>query len=288
MSVTSSGRCLAVALAIVLSASACAKAPPTEQGHKETAMSEDANPSHTVDGYTYTTSPVIAKLGPHRYAFPANLYDDQIGPAIGGGIGLTLMWPELKAAAPGSRGSRSMIDHHRALSMSVDYIDRVPVSELLTRLTSTDATSEEGSVYRKDPRRRLDMRTPGPEVFGLTPYVIDEVKLAEFGKAYEAQTGMPSKRNLNVESDWYIARNPDGSLATFIKCDKLTAERDGLALKGEQLFIDENVVVSGCTHHFVDSADRLSVTLSYPRVFLKDWKAIEDAARGVLAQYKVK
>ncbi len=287
MSVMSSGRCLAVALTVALSASACAKAPPTEPGNKETPMSEDASQRRTVDGYTYTTSPVEAKLGPHRFAFPANLYDDQIGPAVGGGVGLTLIWPELKAAPPGSRGSRSMAEHHRAMAMSVDYIDGVPISDLLARLTSTDATSEEGSVYRKDPRRRLDLRKPGPPVFGLTPYAIDEDRMAEFADAYEKQTGLPAKRNLNVESDWYIARAPNDSLATFIQCDTLGGGRDGLSLAGEQLVIDESAVVSGCTHHFVDSANSLSVTLSYPRVFLKDWKAIEDAARDVLARYKV-
>jgi hypothetical protein len=180
-----------------------------------------------------------------------------------------------------------MADHHRAMSMSVDYIDGVPISGLLDRMTSTDATSEAGSVYRRDPRRRLDMRTPGAELFGLTPYAIDEVRMAEFAMAYEKQIGMPAKRNLNVESDWYIARSPSGGLATFIKCDKLQDGRDGLALNGEQLVIDETVLVSGCTHHFVDDDNDLSVTLSYPRVFLKDWKAIEDAARGVLAEYKV-
>ncbi|WP_206020919.1 hypothetical protein, partial [Pseudomonas viridiflava] len=93
-------------------------APPKEKENKEPAMSEDTSQSRTVDGYTYTTASVVAQLGPHRYAFPANFYDDQIGPAIGGGVGLTLMWPELKAAAPGTRGTRSMADHHRAMSMS--------------------------------------------------------------------------------------------------------------------------------------------------------------------------
>ncbi|MGH8483182.1 MAG: hypothetical protein ACRESP_02145, partial [Pseudomonas sp.] len=79
---------------------------------------------------------------------------------------------------------------------------------------------------------------------------------------------------------------PDGALVSFIKCDKLQDGRDGLALQGDQFAIGETVLVSGCTHHFVDSGNNLSVTLSYPRVFLKDWKGIEEAARGVLAEYK--
>jgi len=287
MSVMSSGRCLTVALAVALSASACAKVPPTEKGEKEAAMSEDSSQSRTIDGYTYTTAPVVAKLGPHRYAFPANLYDDQIGPAIGGGVGLTLMWPELRAAPPGTRSSRTMADHHRAISMAVDHIDKVPITELLGRQTSTDATSEEGSIYRKDPRRRLDLRRPGRETLGLTPYAIDEEQMAVFAKAYELQIGLPVKRNPNFEDDWYIARDASGKLETFIKCSKLKDGHDGLALQGDQLVINEKTVVSSCTHNFVDTDNSLSVSLSYPRIFLKDWKKIEAAARQVLAQYKV-
>lgn len=287
MSVKSSARCVTAALAVALSAGACAKAPSTDEGRKETTMSEDSSESRTIDGYTYTTAPVEVKLGPHRYAFPANLYDDQIGPAIGGGVGLTLMWPELKAAPPGTRGSRSMADHHRALSISVNHIDRVPIADLLGRMTSTEATSEEGSIYRQDPTRRLDMRKPGADQYGLTPYSIDETRMAEFTTAHQKQTGMQAKRNPNFESDWYIARSADGALATFIKCDKLQQGRDGLALQGDQLVIDESVPVSGCTHNIVDAENNLSLTLFYPRVFLKDWKAIEDAARSLLVAYKV-
>lgn len=84
MSVMSSGRCVTVVLAVALGASGCVKIPPTEQGEKNAATSEDFSQRRTIDGYTYTTAPVVAKLGPHRYAFPANLYDDQIGPSIGG------------------------------------------------------------------------------------------------------------------------------------------------------------------------------------------------------------
>ena len=38
------------------------------------------------------------------------------------------------------------------------------IAELLPRKTSTEATTEDGSINRDDPRRRLDLRTAG------TPY----------------------------------------------------------------------------------------------------------------------
>lgn len=288
MSVMSSGRCLTVALAVALSASACAKAPPTETGHKEPAMSEDANQSRTIDGYTYTTAPVEAQLGPHRYAFPANLYDDQIGPSIGGGIALTFIWPGLQAAPPGTRPTRSMEDHYRAVTASIDYLDAVPAADLLPRLTDTEATTEEGSVNRNDPRRRLDLRKAGAEQFGLTPYAIDEDRMAVFAKDYENQRGQPVSRNPRKEDEWYIARGADGQLATFVKCNPPEAGNEGLSIQGDTLAPDVSVKVASCTHYFVDSKDNLGVTLFYPRVLLKDWRAMEEATRTALARYKVR
>ncbi|WP_251006568.1 hypothetical protein [Stenotrophomonas sp. ISL-67] len=250
-------------------------------------MSEDASQSRTVDGYTYTTAPVQAQLGPHRYAFPANLYDDQIGPSVGGGIALSFIWPGLKAAAPGDRPTRSMEDHYRTVTASIDYLDAVSASELLPRLSDTEATTEAGSINRNDPRRRLDLRKAGAEQFGLTPYAIDEGRMALFGKEYQKQFGEPVTRNPRKEDEWYIARAADGQLATFIKCDQPEGGNEGLAIQGDTLVPDESVKVSSCTHYFVDLTDNLGVTLFYPRVLLKDWKGMEEATRAALAKYKV-
>ncbi|MGV8961214.1 MAG: hypothetical protein ACOH1V_12675 [Stenotrophomonas sp.] len=279
---------LTLGIFIALSAAACAKAPSTEKGEPEAAMSEDPSKSRTIDGYTYTTAPVVAQLGPHRYAFPANLYDDQIGPAIGGGVALTLMWPRLEAAPPGTRSARTMDEHHRAITASIDYLDAIAASELLPRLTSTETTTEDGSVNRRDPRRRLDLRKAVAEQFGLTPYVIDESRMALFSKDYEKQFGQPAIRNARIEVEWYIARDPEGQLATFIKCDQPYNGSDGLVIEAEMLVPDDAPKVATCTHYFVDSNDNLAITLFYPRVLLKDWKAMEDATRTTLARYNVR
>lgn len=151
MCVMPPSRCLALAMTAALSATACAKAPTTGKGENEAAISENTAESRTLDGYTYTTKPVEARIGPHRFAFPANYYDDQIGPAIGGGVGLTLMWPSLQAAPPGTRPTRSMADHYRAISVSIDYVRKVPISGLLQRMASNEATTEDGAIERTDP-----------------------------------------------------------------------------------------------------------------------------------------
>lgn len=251
-------------------------------------MTENTAESRTVDGYTYTTKPVEARIGPHRFAFPANYYDDQIGPAIGGGVGLTLMWPELVAAPPGTRSTRSMSDHHRAISMSIDYIDAVPIGDLLQRRTSTESKTEDGSIERQDPRYRLDMRKAAAERFGLTQYVIDEDRMVTYSAAYLDQRGSAPARNARYEEDWYIARSSGDTLSTFIKCDQPHNGKQGLEIKDGALFSDGSDRVASCSHYFVDQTDSVSVTLTYPNVLLKDWKSIEDAARSVLARYKVR
>lgn len=288
MSVLSPSRCIALALAVGLNTTACAQGPSSEKAEKEAATAENPAESRTVDGYTYTTKPVEARIGPHRFAFPANYYDDQIGPAIGGGVGLTLMWPELDAAPPGTRSTRSMSDHHRAISMSIDHVDAVPIDDLLQRRTSTESKTEDGSIERQDPRNRLDMRRPAPEQFGLTPYVIDEDRMTAYSKNYLDQRGSPPVRNVRTEDDWYVARSSGDTLSTFIKCDQPQNGRQGLEIKGAALVSDGAEMVASCSHYLVDQADSLSVTLFYPSVLLKDWISIEDAARDVLSRYKVR
>lgn len=287
MRVMSSGRCVMLALAAAVCTSACAKAPTMEQANKEEKMSDQTTQSRTIDGYTYTTGPVEAQLGPHRYAFPANLYDNQMGPAPGGAVGLTIMWPGLQAAPPGTRPSRSMADHYRAIGISIDYIDAVPIRELLQRRTSTESTTEDGSVNREDPRRRLDLRKPDATQYGLTPYLIDEEKMAAFSKEYQKQRGESLIRNQKLEDEWYVARNDLGELATFIKCNHPQDGKQGLVIEGDLFVPDDAPEVATCTHYIVDLDNQLSLALSYPRVLLKDWSAIEGAARNVLNRYKV-
>lgn len=287
MSVLSPSRCIALALAAALN-TACAQGPSSDKAEREAAMTENPAESRTLDGYTYTTKPVVAEFGPHRFAFPANYYDDQIGPAIGGGVGLTLMWPGLQAAPPGTRPTRSMADHYRAISVSIDYVDKVPISKLLQRMASTEATTEEGAIERTDPRRRLDLRSPGTPQFGLVPYAIDEKRMEAYAQAYSKKRGEAPARNPRTEKEWYVARSKDDELTTFIRCDQPLDGLNGLVIEGELLVPDAAPMVASCTHDLVDIPDSLSMTIRYPRVLLKDWKAIEDAARATLGRYRIR
>ncbi|WP_313203920.1 hypothetical protein [Stenotrophomonas sp.] len=278
-------RC-AIAAALALSAAGCINSPSVESPRREAGMPEDPNVRRTIKGHTYTTEPVEATVGPHRFMFPANYYDNQIGPYFDGSVGLTLLWPDLGPALPGTRPDRSMEDFQRSVVIGLQHIDRTPIRGLLERYTSTEQTSTPTSVLRNDPSERLDLRIPQPERFGLVPYAINDALMPAFQKALEQETKMPQPRNLRMEKDWYVARNGEGELTTFIECESEAHFPDGLTLSGDRLRDTEDSRVAGCTHYFVDVEDSIAITATYPRVILKDWKNIESAVRTSLSRYK--
>ncbi len=287
MSVMSSGRCLTVALAVALSASACARTPPTE--HKGTSnMSEATETGRTLNGHTYTDAPVDVKLGPNTFRIPANYLDSQIAPWPGEGVSLVIEWPDMKPTTPGARANPRTNDFRKEIRILVDHIDRVPIESLLQRQVSNDAITVEGSLERNDPSKRLDLRVAQPEQLGLTPYAIDEALMAEYARAYEAKHGAPHARNPAYEDDWYIGRDAAGQLSTFIKCDSRRHREDGLQINGSEVVNTDSRTVASCTHYIVDAENSLSISLHYNRVFLKDWKAMEVAVRDVLNRSKVK
>lgn len=274
-----------VAAALALGTSGCINSPSVESQTQGTATPEDPSVRRTIKGQTYTTEPVEARLGPHRFLFPANYYDNQLGPYFDGSLGLTLLWPDLDPAAPGTRPDRSMEDFQRSVVLGFDYIDRTPIKGLLERYASTDATSTPTSALRNDPTERLDLRIPQSMRFGLVPYAINEALMPAFLKALQQETGFSQVRNLRMEKDWYVARNAEGELTTFIKCDSEARVPDGLTLSGKRLHDTPDARVAGCIHYFVDAERSISISASYPRIILKDWKKIESATRGTLSRY---
>jgi len=287
MSVMSSGRCLTVALAVVLSASACARTPPTDQ-KGNSRRSEATETGRTINGHTYTDAPVDVKLGPNTFRIPANYLDSQIAPWPGGGVSLILEWPDMRPTTPGARANPRTNDFRKEVAVSIDYIDSAPIETSLERLSSNEAVTEADSVERGNPKDRLDLRVAQSETMGLTPYAIDEAKMAVYSGQYEARYRKPHARNPGFEDVWYVARGPAGNLTTFIKCDSTTFREDGLRLEGDQVIHKQGTVAAGCIHYFADVENKLSITLDYKRAFLKDWKRMEDAVRDLLARTKAK
>jgi len=278
---------LALAMGLLTSLNACAEPPPSGKDAQGGMRKVDIVQGPTFNGHTYTSTPVEAKLGPHRFNFPANYYDDQIGPYVDGGVGITLIWPEMKPGDPGARRLRSPVYHYRSVIVSIDYVDKVPIAGLMEKSVSNDVLGPEGTIHERDPLDRLDQRLRGTETMGLTPYLIDKSKLVKYAEDFQRETGMVYRgAELNSE-DWYIARSSTGAIDTFIKCDSADRVSDGLVIEGKELISDGSHRVAYCTHTFVDLSDSLDIRMIYPRVVLRDWKRMESTVRDVLAKYKV-
>lgn len=281
-------RIASFALVAALSAAACAKSHTAEEAPNGTSLSEYAASSRTVGGHTYTAEPVEARLGPHRFMFPANLYYNQIGPLPDGGVMLTLLWPEFHAAPLGNRSTRGTPVSRRQVLVTLMYLDRVPIQNLLARRSSSEAISAPGSLERRDPVENLSLRVAQPERLGLTPYAIDQALLAAYAKDYEAAVGRPYVHNATMEPDWYVARYADGQLSTFIRCDPADRVPDGLAIEGNALVRSGEGQIAMCRHSMVDLDDSIAIEMSYTRVLLGDWQRLEDSVRDHLRRSRVR
>lgn len=162
-------------------------------------MSGTVTTGRTINGHTYSDAPVDVTLGPNTFRIPANYLDSQIAPWPGEGVTLVIEWPNM---TPTPRKN----DFRKEIHASINSVDRVPIEALLPRDSSNEALTEPDSVERGDPVDRLDLRIAQPETLGLTPYAIDEGKMAVYVKAYEARYGKPPTRNPAFEHDWYVAR----------------------------------------------------------------------------------
>jgi len=72
-------------MAAALNATACAEVSCAEKDPNETPVAELAASLRSGGGHAYTTGPVEARLGPHSFMFPANLYYNQVGQFLDGG-----------------------------------------------------------------------------------------------------------------------------------------------------------------------------------------------------------
>lgn len=152
-------------------------------------MSGTVTTGRTINGHTYSDAPVDVKLGPNTFRIPANYLDSQIAPWPGEGVTLVIEWPDMTPTPPGARANPRTNDFRKEISVSIDYVDRVPIDTLLARRSSNEAITEADSVERKDPRSRLDLRVSKDKTLGLIPYAIDEVKCRSTQASTRRATG---------------------------------------------------------------------------------------------------
>lgn len=235
--------------------------------------------------YGYNDRPVEARLGPHRYLIPANYFRDQIGPDFQGNFSLLVQWPDLQPLPPGERSKQDMETFAKQITISPDYIDRVPMEGLLEK--SIQHYGAEGTLAYQDPTERLDLRDEQPTAYGLTPYRVNRERLLAYAQQQASEFGLPptaARQDVADTWDWYLARASNGALTTVIKCDS-HLQPDGFIIQGERL-IPEGNRSTGCIHYFLMPDEKISFSVFYARVFLRDWKRIEERARALLTQYR--
>jgi len=280
-------RCITLSLAVVAMCAACTHARSADQP-VDPPMAPDITTRRTVDGYTYTDAPVDVTLGPNTFRIPANYLHSQIAPWPGESVTIVLEWPDMTPTAPGARASPRTNDFRKEVRTIINYVDRVPIHTLVERLTSNSTITEPGSLKRRDPRKRLDLRLAQAERFGLTPYDIDEKKMADYAREHEEIHGKPPIRNPAFEDDWFVARDSSGRVTTFIKCETHAFRGDGFRLDGDRMINLGGGPIATCAHYFSDIESSIFLHATYMRVFFKDWRKIEYAMRSVLANSKIR
>lgn len=268
---------LAASLALAACTSSALPPSPAQEPH---AMTDAAVAT------PYNDKPVQAKLGPHRFEIPANYFDTQLGPDFQGNMRLILQWPDLRPLAPGERyfeGGEQRLA--RNIDIAPHYIDRVPLQTSLERALISNVDSEQ--KRREDPTLNPDLRLGGEPVFGLTPYYTDFAKVDAYNlKVYGDKANRAGDRDSLFNNDWFVARDADGALSTVIKCTSREIP-DGAQTQGDTLRLLDAPKLPMCSHDFTIARYDARINVSYLRVFMPDWRKIEQRVRGLLDQYHV-
>lgn len=227
-------RCfLAWCLALAMATTACASSQPAE-------ATQAARQADMVD----------ARLGPHRFRMPVELFRYGIAPQGERRFEMMLRLPEqsplVVEPGPGS------VEQAMLLSVEVVRIDGVPVSHLLSfwlRETPPDASP--------DPLGGDVKRVAGESLHGLRPYFIAD--------------GAPTRGDAR---DRFLGPETQQPLPSFIECTP-RAQPDGVALvDGRAVKQAEGGMIATCDHAFL-LEDDLAVHLRYARVHLPQWRGIE-------------
>ncbi|MET0255714.1 MAG: type IV secretory system conjugative DNA transfer family protein, partial [Luteibacter sp.] len=281
-------RAIGATAALALAATACSQgnSPLSEQALAEHAKKDgptsdqerllrqtlgEREPNHRWEGYSEKLVP--AKLGPHTFMFPMNLYEHQTGPDFQGKFQLVLRLPALAPFPPGAVNDRRYKAEYLDASVSIapNYLANVAAVDWLDIITKRASYED-----TDDPRADLSMRIRGERVFDLQPYYVDMEKLA----AYMQRHGHSVERRqlLIASDDWFLAWDKAGALQTVIKCDPRELKGAGLVdgrIEDTPVGVDRGI----CHHTIVLPAYQVRIELTYLRAYLGSWRGIENRVR---------
>ena len=222
----------------------------------------------------------IQQLGPYRFAIPVDYFHTQYGPSPDAVGSLVMLLPELGPRPPNALHRPSHLPWMQ-VQYSFYYVDKVPIDAVLERATSR--WYQTGDAYEdNDPREQLVLRPASLQLHGLARHDVDPAlfeqhkqrAIAKFGK-WQDRTGY------GMGDDWYVARDAQGRLRSFIKCDA-QQQPDGLLWDGQQYRLTDSKTIASCEHHFIDRKHDYQIHASYARVHLAQWQAIEAAFHRLL------
>ncbi|WP_432593005.1 hypothetical protein [Stenotrophomonas maltophilia] len=112
-----------------------------------------------------------------------------------------------------------------------------------------------------------------PTLGGLAPYAVDRPRVArDVGE---------------VAPEWYVMRDGDGRVRTYITCDPWEHMPDRSLMAGGKPVQSSEDRVSMCPHSIVDVAGGMAVKMSYTQVLLVDWQQLEVTASQADAQQEI-
>lgn len=231
---------------------------------------------------------VDAVLGNHMYRFPYGTLQNIEPPAPNAPLELNL--PVRGELQPSSTAPKrdaiveTMLAH---IPMTVSFSDRPSVVELLHRKVVNDDSSVVGSLERRDPRERLELRVKGRAWNGLVPYTVDEDLMTQFARDYQTRYGRALTRQKSFEPDWLIGLSPDGGIATVISCDPADSMQAPASLSARPMNVSPGAW-AGCIHYFIDPTRQLFYQMTYNRQLLGNWKQMEDAAKETMARAQMR
>ncbi|UNU11083.1 hypothetical protein [Xanthomonas translucens] len=222
-----------------------------------------------------------ACLGPYKLRIPANYFGDQMGPNFDDSFGLYLEHPTLQPFAPGERTHLRLDVSTRTVYIAYHYLDRVDVHEALRRRYTGY------SADKDNPAEHLESRLRQSAVYGLTPYYADLPKVFSYYKAKGYRSSAPVFK-ADEHDDWYVERDANGEIRTFIKCTSHVVAETGVEYRDGKLVRSQDAELPECHHLFALPEISTLVEVRYVRAALPDWKRIEDAARSYIEKFMVK
>lgn len=139
------------------------------------------------------------------------------------------------------------------------------------------------SAQMNSPHDTLDKRIKGEVKFGLQPYYVDFDKVLVFLNANRAVpiTSLDEYKKSGFK-DWFIQRDKAGTVSTLIICEpREVPDPPEASITGRGMLL-----IPRCDHKILLPKYNAYLNISYRRVFLPQWQAIEHDVRALLTQFE--